>query len=90
MREAQVLSFTGRNEYGEPSTIPSSSRTIQATFDLYTHSPVEDPRYQEVQYVCLTKDKEIDDTNKLVINGKTYRVIFVNPFGRLAQVFIGN
>lgn len=87
MRQAQVYKLAGQDEYAQPTYETESSQTISLTFGLFNHSPVEDIRYQNVEYTGLTKDL-CAESDLLKIGDNFYRVIFVNPFGRLNQVFL--
>ena len=88
MRTALVTSCSKElDAYGVPIENPQS-RTIEVTLKLYQHSRVEDIRFNDVTHLALTFDKQITDADKLQIDGKTYKVEFVNNEGRLAQVFL--
>lgn len=86
MRKAQVFHLSGVDEYAQPTWDMESSQTIYLTFGLFSHSPVEDIRYQNVEYTGLTEDF-CGEGDLLKIGEDFYRVLFVNPFGRIRQVF---
>ena len=56
--------------------------------NLYKQNSFDDIRYQQAEYLILTKDKNITDKDTLVFNGQEYKVLYVNPFGRLNQVWV--
>ena len=87
-RQATVVTYGGIDEYGQMLTTPTASRNISVTLNLYSHTQTSDVRFQEVSHVALTKDRTITDKDVLIIDGKEFKVFFVNPFGRLAQVFL--
>ena len=87
MRQAQVYTIGENDEYGQPTLNPENPITIQLTFGLYNHSPVEDPRYQDVMYTGLTH-YNLTDKNVVQIGDAQFKVKFVNPYGRLNQVFL--
>jgi hypothetical protein len=86
--DATVVTYGGVDEYGQMMTTPTASREISMTFGLYNHSESSDVRYMAVNYTGLTRDKEITDKDSVIIGGKEYKVLFVNPYGRLTQVFL--
>lgn len=88
MVSATVVTYGGVDEYGQMMTTPTASREISMTIGLYNHSESSDVRYMAVNYTGLTRDKEITDKDSVIIGGKEYKVLFVNPYGRLTQVFL--
>lgn len=89
MRKANLITYApGVDEYGQPRKGEQSKRDIELTFRIYSHSPVEDIRFNEVTHTGLTADKTITDTNAIELEGKTYNIKFVNPEGRFAQLFM--
>jgi len=87
MHQAQVLMLGEDDEYGQPQIVEAPLPSITLSFGLYTHSSVEDPRYQDVEYTGLTTH-EVNDKMVLQIGDERYKVLFVNPFGRINQVFL--
>lgn len=87
MREALRYELSGQDEYAQPTYDMESSQTVSLTFGLFSHSPVEDIRYQDVEYTGLTRD-QLNEGDLLKIGEDFYRVKFVNPFGRLNQAFL--
>lgn len=77
------------DEYGQPrKTVPLKSSIEITEPKIYKHSPVEDVRFNAVEYTSLTITKEISDSNEIMVGEDTYRVCFANPQGRLAQLFL--
>lgn len=81
-----VNSYSGVDGYGDMLSTLDNTRTIQGSVNIYNQSSYDDIRYQQAEYLILTKDKNITDTDKLVFNGQEYKVLYVNPLGRLNQV----
>lgn len=88
MRQATVVTYGGVDEYGQMNTTATASRDTYLTFGLYQHTNSNDVRYQNVTHYGLTKDSEITDNDIIVIDGVEYKVLFVNPFGRMREVFL--
>lgn len=89
LRKVTLVSFEeGPDEYGQQMTKEVGEREIEMTFGLYSHTQSEGPQYQEVNYTGLTKEKELRDDQVVRVDGKDYKILFVNPYGRLTQVFM--
>lgn len=89
MRPAAVLSYEDSlDEYGQSNTGVPTERMIELTLRIHQHTKVEDIRFNEVTHSALTFDKSIIDANKIRIGDDTYSIEFVNPEGRLTQLFL--
>ncbi len=87
MRQAQMFSLGEIDEYGQETIDTETPSTVHLTFGLFTHHETEDVRYQDVEYCGLTKD-DITDNDILLLDDKRYKVKFVNPYGRMKEVFL--
>ena len=87
MRQAVMYRYFDPDEYGQPTLDTSNPQTIELTFGLYNHTEVEDVRYQDVEYTGLTRS-EVTDKNVIQLDGKNYKVKFVNPYGRMKHVLL--
>lgn len=87
MRQAEMLSLGEMDEYGQEVIDTENSTTVNLTFGLFNHHETEDMRYQDVEYCGLTYDN-ITDNNILFLDDKRYKVKFVNPYGRIKEVFL--
>lgn len=90
MIPAVLLTYDGSlDEYGQPRmTVPTKSNIEITEPKIYKHSPVEDVRFNAVEYTSLTVTKEISDSNEIMVGEDTYTICFVNPHGRLNQLFL--
>lgn len=89
MRKVTLVSYKpGADQYGQQMQVPNQEKEIEMTFGLYTHTESEGPQYQDVNYYGLTREKGIADNQTVRIDDKDYKILFVNPFGRLTQVFM--
>lgn len=89
LKPAMVLTYDDTlDEYGQPNKSEPKKRPCEITLRIYKHTQVEDIRFNDVTHTALTYDKQITDSNKILYNGDTYSVIFVNPEGRLSQLFL--
>ena len=87
MREATLLTMGGKDAYGQELSEVIAQSTTHLTFGLYNHREVDDIRYQAITHTGLTYDN-LNDKQIVVLDGKQYKVQFVNPYGRLNQVFL--
>ena len=87
MRPAVLRTYGGVNEYGQQLSSLLDETIIEVAFGLYTHQSSNDVRYQNITHYALTK-ADVNDKQKLVIDGVVYKVMFVNPFGRMKQLLL--
>lgn len=80
---ATVLSYTqSKDAYGQ-RTVGNESRDIKVVLRLFQNNMVADIRYNDATHLALTADKTVNDSDELVVNGKTYKVMYVVPSPRL-------
>lgn len=85
--KATLITYDGIDEYGQEGINPINQTPIEITFGIYKHQPTEDIRFQNVEYVGLTK-ASVNDSQAIKIGDKEYKIQFVNPFGRYKEVFM--
>lgn len=89
MKSVQVLTYVeGKDALGRVRKNGSTSRNAEMVVKVYRQSNVNDIRYVEVTHVGLTADKDITDSNQIVIDDETYQVLYVIPSHRLNQVLM--
>lgn len=89
MRTAIVVAFEdGADAWGQQLTVEASRREIEMTLGLYRHQATEGPKYQDVEFYGLTRDKDVGDGNVVEIAASRYKVLFTNPYGRMTEVFM--
>ena len=77
--------------YGQPklpdkNAVPNGQ--IKMAINLTSQSVQDNINYQDCQYVGLTHSKNISDKHIIEYEGKRLKVLYVNPKGRLSQVFL--
>lgn len=87
MRTALLRTYGGIDEYGQPLSFLLDETIIETTFGIYNHQSTNDIRFQNITHYALTK-APANDKQKLVIDGVEYKIMFVNPTGRLNQLFL--
>ena len=90
MRRVLLVSFEeGADKFGQQMTIEKGEPVeISMTFGLYSHTADESPLYQDVNYFGLTREKGLKDNQIIRVDGKDHKILFVNNFSRLTQVFM--
>lgn len=80
------------NEYGQPQ-IPDLNDTpegqIKISINTTSQAIVDNIRYKDASYIGLTR-ANVDDTYIIEYNGELLKVIYVNPKGRMKQVYLKN
>ena len=76
------------NSYGEETLTPVLDGSVLMAINLLSENTQDNILYSGAEYVGLTKD-EIDDTFVIQYDTKTrLKVKYVNPIGRLKQVYL--
>lgn len=90
MVQATLLTYDQTlDEYGQPRMNEPSERPVEVTKPkLYQHREVEDIRFQDVTHFSFSYNKTVSDANELVVDGISYLIKFVNPEGRVTQLFL--
>lgn len=83
LKLAQVVKKSDKDEYGQRHYTQDPPTYTFLTFGLYQHQQTDDIRYATCNYVGLTRDTTLTDNDYLIIEGKEYKIMFINPFGRM-------
>lgn len=77
LKEVLVRSYSDAvDSYGQKHTTVSSTTTELMYIKEYTHTATSDIRYSQADFIGLTKNYSINDTNDVVVDGKTYKIIY--------------
>lgn len=87
MRSYTYFTFGTENEYGQAQLSSEPKGQIKMTINLTSQSVQDNINYMNAQYVGLTH-ADIDDTYVIQFGDEKLKVLYVNPFGRLKQVFM--
>lgn len=87
MRNFDYYLFEELNEYGQPA-LSEKKGTVKMYINIASQAVQQSINYTDCSYIGLTRDKV---TDKYVIQYGTekLKVLYVNPKGRLNQVFLG-
>lgn len=61
---------------------------VKIAINISSQSTQENINYKDAQYIGLTRDKDMNDTYVLAYEGTLLKVLYVNPKGKLKQVFL--
>lgn len=90
MRFYNYFTLGDQNEYGQrslPTADAAPAGTIKMAIDISSQSIQDNINYKDATYTGLTHNK-VDDTYIIEYEGKRLKVLYVNPKGRLNQVFM--
>ena len=75
------------DSYGQKQIAPASA-FIDMVIKPFTNANVDDPRFDSVEIIGLTKS-EVSINNRIMLSsGETYEVLHVQPGERYNQVFM--
>lgn len=74
--------------YGQRTRTAGILRYVKMAINLISQSTADNMRYKDATYVGLTYDKSINDKYEIEYNGRTLKVLYTNPYGRMVQVFM--
>lgn len=87
---------TENNEYGQKVLIkdengePKVQGTIKLNINITSQGIQDNINYKNAQYIGLTSNTSINDSFVVKYDDNTkLKVLYVNPLGRLKQVFMG-
>lgn len=92
MRSYDYFTIGDKNAYGQPQ-MPGKDATpvgqIKMTINTSSQTIQDNVRYKDCSYIGLTH-AEVDDTYIIQYGNERLKVLYVNPIGRLKQVFMKN
>ena len=90
MRSYNYFTLGEKNAYGQPQ-MPAADATpegqIKMAINISSQSIQDNINYKDCSYVGLTH-AEVDDTYIIQYKNERLKVLYVNPKGRLKQVFM--
>lgn len=91
MRLYDYFTLGGKDAYGQPQ-IPSINDTpvgtIKMVINISSQATQDNVNYKDCNYVGLTQ-AEVNDTYVIKYGNELLKVLYVNPKGRMKQVFLG-
>lgn len=87
MRTYNYFTFGAANEYGQPQLSAEPVGKVKIAINITSQSIQDNINYKEASYIGLTYAL-LDDTAVIEYGDKRLKVLYVNPKGRLKQVFL--
>lgn len=89
LRPVTVITYSDEvDKYGQKRQGASSTRTVNMFVKMYSNSIENNPRFNDIDYIGLTWDKNISSENQIQFDNKTCNVKYMIPSGRLSQIFM--
>ena len=89
MRIYDYYTFGEANEYGQPQLSETAQGTIKMAINTTSQYVQENIKYKNATYMGLTHDPEVNDKYVIQYGDTKLKVLYVNPSGRMKQVFMG-
>lgn len=86
-KDYNYMKYGQLDTYGQP-TLSAVNGTINMAINLLSQSVEDNVLYSGAEYVGLTHDTAVNDTYVIVYGDDRLKVKYVNPFGRLNQVYM--
>lgn len=87
MQTYNYYTYGDDDGYAQPGLSTSPVGQIKMAINLTSQSIQDNINYQQAQYVGLTH-ANVDDTYVIEYGKERLKVLYVNPYGRLSQVFM--
>lgn len=87
MREYDYFLYDSKDEYGSPILSSEPQGTIKMTINITSQSIQENINYSGATYIGLTHSL-LDDSYVIQYGEEKLKVLYVNPKGRMKQVFL--
>jgi len=87
MRSYSYYVLDNNDEYGQPQAVAAEDK-IKMSINFASESIQESPLYSGAQFVGLTHNKNVSASYVIQYGTEKLKVLYVNPAGRLKQVFM--
>lgn len=87
MRVYDFYTYLDDDGYGQPQLSKEVNGQIKMAINITTQSTQDNINYKDSQYIGLTHSS-IDDSYVIQYGEEKLKVLYVNPKGRLKQVFM--
>ena len=88
MRSYNYFTFGKEDGYGQPQLSKEPVGNIKMAINTTSQSIQDNINYQGAAYLGLTLSNLLDDTCVIQYGTKKLKVLYVNPEGKLKQVFM--
>lgn len=87
MRYYDYFTYGADNGYGQPQLSQAAQGSIKMAINITSQNIQDNINYSNASYIGLTRSL-LDDTHVIQYGDKKLKVLYVNPKGRLKQVFM--
>lgn len=87
MRSYNYFTFGELDSYGQPQLKKDPEGTVKMAINISSQSVQDNINYKDCSYIGLTHSL-LDDSYVIQYGDKKLKVLYVNPRGRLKQVFL--
>lgn len=88
MRFYDYFVYGEESRYGMPQLSTEANGKIKIALNILSQSAQDNILYEDCSYVGLTHDANINDKYVIQFGDEKLKVLYVNPMGRLKQVFL--
>ena len=87
MRSYDYFTFGELDSYGQPQLSQNVKGSVKMAINISSQSVQDNINYKDCNYIGLTHSL-LDDSCVIQYGDKKLKVLYVNPKGRLKQVFL--
>ena len=87
MRIYDYYTYGNKDAYGQPQLSTEVKGSVKMAINISSQSIQDNINYKDANYIGLTHAL-LDDTFVIQYGDKKLKVLYVNPKGRLKQVFL--
>ncbi len=88
MRSYNYFTFGEKDKYGQALLSEEPQGVIKMSINIVSQAISDNVNYKQATYIGLTRDAKVDSTYAIDYEGTKLKVLYVNPKGRLKQVFM--
>lgn len=94
MRTYNYYTYGAADSYGQQTLIkdatgaPIVQGSIKISINTTSQSIQDNINYKDCSYIGLTHDKTVNDSFVIQYGNEKLKVLYVNPIGKLKQVFL--
>lgn len=87
MRNYDYFTFGEKDAYGQPTLSPEAQGTLKMAIYITSQSIQDNINYKQANYIGLTQGA-VNDSYVIQYGNEKLKVLYVNPKGKLKQVFL--
>lgn len=88
MKIYKVYKYENKNEYGQLSLSDKEAGEVKIAIFATSQSIQDNINYKDANYIGLTFSTLLDDKTVIQYGDKKLKVLYINPDGRVKQVFL--